>query len=85
VRWEGHAAFMREMSNVYKILVWKYRQKRPLGRPRREWENNITIDMREIGWEGVDWMQLAQDREQWWVVVNTNDPSGYIKGGEILD
>jgi len=59
------------MRNAYKILVGKPTGKRPLGKPRRRWEDNIRIDLREIGWEGVDWIHLAQDRDQWWAVVNT--------------
>jgi hypothetical protein len=45
--------------------------KRPLGRPRRRWEDEIRMDLREIGWGSVDWIQLAQDRDRWWVIVNT--------------
>jgi hypothetical protein len=46
-------------------------QKRPLGRPRRRWVDNFKIDLREIGWDGTDWIDLAQDRDQWWALVNT--------------
>jgi hypothetical protein len=49
--------------------------KRPLGKPRRRWEDNIRINLREIGWEGVDWIYLAQNRDQWRALVNT------VKGG----
>jgi hypothetical protein len=52
-------------------LVGKYARKRPLRRTRRRWEDNIRMDLREIVWEGVDWMHLAEDRDQWRVVVNT--------------
>jgi hypothetical protein len=52
-------------------LVRKPERKRPLGRPRRRWEDNIGMDFREIGWEGVDWSHLAQDRDQWQALVNT--------------
>jgi hypothetical protein len=45
--------------------------KRPLGRPRRRWEDGIRMDPREIGWGNVDWIQLAQDRDRWWALVNT--------------
>jgi hypothetical protein len=51
-------------------LVGKPEGKRPLGRSRRRWEDNIRMDLREIGWEGVDWKHLAQDRDQWRAVVN---------------
>jgi hypothetical protein len=57
--------------NAYKILVGKPERNRPLGRPRRRWKDNIRTDLREIVWEGVDWIRLAQDRDQWWAVVNT--------------
>jgi hypothetical protein len=50
---------------VYRVLVVKPERKRPLGRPRRRWEDGIRIDLREIGWGSVDWIQLAQDRGRW--------------------
>jgi hypothetical protein len=62
---------MGEERKVYKVLVGKPEGKRPLGRPRRRWEDGIKMDVREIGWRSVDWMQLAQDRDQWRAVVNT--------------
>jgi hypothetical protein len=62
---------MGEKSNVYRILVGKPEGKRPLGRPRRRWEDNIRMDLREIRWGGMDWIDLAQDRDQWRAVVNT--------------
>jgi hypothetical protein len=52
-------------------LVGKLEEKRPLRRPRHTWEGNIRMDLSEIGWEGVDWIHLAQDRDQWQAVVNT--------------
>jgi hypothetical protein len=55
----------------YSILVGKPEGKRPLGRPRRRWVDNIKIDHREIGWDGMDWIVLAQDRDQWRALVNT--------------
>jgi hypothetical protein len=70
-RWEGHVAHMGEKRNAYKILVGKSEGKRPLGRPRLRWEDNIKLDLREIGWSGVDWIDLAQVRDQWRAVVNT--------------
>jgi hypothetical protein len=60
---------MGEMT-AYRILVGKPEGKRPLGRPRRSWEDNIRMDLREIGWGGMDWIDLAQDRDQWRVLVN---------------
>jgi hypothetical protein len=61
---------MGEERNAYRILVGEPEGKRPLGRPRRRWENNIKINRREVGWGGVDWIYLAQDRDQWRVLVN---------------
>jgi hypothetical protein len=58
-------------TNAYRILVGKPEGKRPLKRPRRRWVNNIKIDLREIGWDDVDWIDLAQDRDQWRALVNT--------------
>jgi hypothetical protein len=54
-----------------KISVHKPEGKRPLGRPRRRWEDNIKMDLREIGWGGMDWIDLTQDRGQWMALVNT--------------
>jgi hypothetical protein len=56
---------------VYKILVGKLVEKRLLGRPRSRWKDNMRIDLRKSGWEGVDWIHLAQNRDQWRAVVNT--------------
>jgi hypothetical protein len=60
-----------EMTSAYKILVGNPDWKKPLRKPSRRWENNIRMDFREIDWEGVDWMYLAQDRDQWRAVANT--------------
>jgi hypothetical protein len=62
---------MGEKRNVYKIVVVKPERKRPLGRPRRRWVNNIKMDLTEIGWGGIDWIDLAQDRVQWRAIVST--------------
>jgi hypothetical protein len=69
--WAGHVARMGEMKNAYNILVVKHEWKRPLERPRLGWEDNDRMDLRVIDWEGVDWIHLAQDRDQQWAVVNT--------------
>jgi hypothetical protein len=62
---------MGESRNAYRILVGEPEGKRPLGRPRRRWVDNIKIDLREIAWVGMDWSDLAQDRDQWRALVNT--------------
>jgi hypothetical protein len=61
---------MEEERKVYKVLVGKPEGKRPLGRPRHRWEDGITMDLREIGLGGVDWIRLAQDWDQWRAVVS---------------
>jgi hypothetical protein len=60
-----------EKRNAYRILLGKQERKRPIGRPRRRWVDNIEMDLREIGWDGMDWIYLAQDRDQWRALVNT--------------
>jgi hypothetical protein len=62
---------MGEDRRVYRVLVGKPEGKRPLGRPRRRWEDRIRMDLREIGWRSVEWIQLAQDRYRWRVLVYT--------------
>jgi hypothetical protein len=62
---------MEEKRNAYRILVGTPEGKRSLGRPRRRCVNNIRMDLREIGWDGVNWIDLAQDRDQWRALVNT--------------
>jgi hypothetical protein len=57
--------------NAYRILVGKPEGKRPLGRPRRRWVDNIKVDLREIVWDGMDWIDLAQDRDQWRALLHT--------------
>jgi hypothetical protein len=71
MRWAGHVARMEKERNVYRILVGKPEEKRPLGRTRRRWEDGIGMDLREIGWGSVEWIQLAQDRDRWRTLVNT--------------
>jgi hypothetical protein len=64
-------AHMGEERNMYKVLMGKPEGKRPFRRPRCRWEYGIRMDLREIGWGSVDWIQLAQDRDRWRAVVNT--------------
>ena len=71
MRWAGHVARMGEGRGVYSVLVGKPEGKRPLGRPRRRWEDNIKMDLQEVGGDCGDWMELAQDRERWWALVST--------------
>jgi len=71
IRWAGHVTRMVEIRKAYNILVGKPEGKRPLEIPRSRWVDYIRLELREIRWEGVDWMQLAQDSDQWWAVVNT--------------
>jgi hypothetical protein len=70
MRWAGHVVRMGEGRNVYRVLVGKPEGKRPLGRPRRRWEDGIKMDLGETGWGGVEWIHLAQDRDQWRALVN---------------
>jgi hypothetical protein len=67
MRWEGHVAGMRERTGVYRVLVGKPEGKRPLGRPRRRWEDNIKMDLQEVEW---DWIHVVQDRDRWRALVN---------------
>jgi hypothetical protein len=71
MRWAGHVARMGEKRNAKRILVGRPEGKRQLERSRRRWVNHIKMDLREIGWEGVDWIDMAQDRNQWRALVNT--------------
>jgi hypothetical protein len=66
----NHVPGMEEIRNACSILVVIREGKRLLGRPKRKWEGNIIMDLREIGWNGFDWMCLAQDRDQWRDIVN---------------
>jgi hypothetical protein len=70
-RWTGHVARMVEKRNAYRILVGKLEGRRPLGRSWRRWVDYIKMDLWEIGWGGMDWIDLAQNRDQWRSLVNT--------------
>jgi hypothetical protein len=67
IRWAGHVARMGEVRSGHRVLVGKPEGKRPLGRPRRSWEDNIKMDLQEVGGGRGDWMELAQDRDRWQV------------------
>jgi hypothetical protein len=71
MRWAGHVARMGEGRGVYRVLVGKPEGKRPLGRPRRRWENNIKTDLQEVGGGRRDWMELAEDRDRRRALVGT--------------
>ena len=71
MRWAGHVARMREGRGVHRVLVGKPEGKRPLGRPRHRWEDNIKMDLQEVGGSCGDWMESAQDRDRWRALVST--------------
>ena len=71
MRWAGHVAHMGEGRGVHRVLVGKPEGKRPLGRPRHRWEDNIKMDLQEAGGGGGDWMELAQNRDRWRALVST--------------
>ena len=70
MRWVGDFASTGEKRGVYRVLVGEPEEKRPLGRPRRRWEDNIKMDLQEVGCGGKDWTELARDRERWRAFVN---------------
>jgi hypothetical protein len=71
MRWAGQVARWGEVRGVYNILVGRPEGRRPLGRPRRRWKDNIKMDLRETGFGDVDWIHLARDRDTWQALVNT--------------
>jgi hypothetical protein len=83
VRWTGYVAPMWEMRNAYKIMVRKPEGKRPLRRSWNRCENNIKMDLKEIGSEAMKWTHVVQVRDLFLALMST--PSGFIKGGEYLD
>jgi len=71
MRWAGHVTRLGQGRGVYRVLVGKPEGKIPMGRPRRRWEDNIKMDLQELGGGYGDWMELAQDRDRWWALVIT--------------
>jgi len=70
MRWAEYVAPMGESRGVYRVLVGKPKSKGPVGRPRRRWEDNIKMDLQEVGYGGMDWIELGQDRYRWRELVN---------------
>jgi len=70
MRWAGHVTRMGVISGVYRVLVGIPGGRRPLGRPRRRWEDNMKVNLPEVGCGGMDWIDLAQDRDRWRALVN---------------
>jgi len=70
MRWAGHVARTGEKRAIDKVLMGKPEVKKPLGRPSRRWEDNIKMNLQEVGCGGMDWIELAQDRERWRPLVN---------------
>ena len=85
MRWAGHVARMGQGRGVHRVLVGKPEGKRPLGRPRRRWGDNIKMDLQEVGGGCKDWMELAQDRVRWRALVSMVMNLGFQKCGEFLD
>ena len=86
MRWTGHVVRMGEGRGVYRVLVGKPEGKRPLGRPRCRWEDNIKMDVQEVGCWSTNWIELAEDRDRWRALVNAvMNLQVPVKCGEFLD
>jgi len=70
MRWAGHVACVEAKRGVYRVLMGKPEGKRPVGRPRRRWEDNIYMDIQEVEWWDMDWINLSQDRDKSLALVN---------------
>jgi len=70
MRWAGHVACMGDRRGAYRVLMGRPEGKRPLGRPRIRWEDNIKMDFQKVGWGGMDWIDVAQDRDRLRALVN---------------
>ena len=70
MRWAGHVERMEDRRGLYRVLVGKREGKRLLGRSRGRWEDNIRMDLQEVEYGGMNWIELAQYRERWWALVN---------------
>jgi len=78
MRWAGHVARMGEEKGVYRVLVGKPEGRRPLGRPRHRWADNIRMDLQEVGCVHMDWIGLAQDRERWRTLVSAVNAGSFL-------
>jgi hypothetical protein len=85
LRWVGHVASVGERRGAYRVLVGKRDGKRPLEKPRRRWEVNIKMDFREVGCEGIDWIDMAPDRQVAGCCECSNEGSDFIKCGEFCE
>ena len=85
MRWAVHVACMGEERGVYRVLVGKPEERRPVGRPRRRWVDNIRTDLQDVRCGYMDWIGLAQDRDRWRTLECGNELSGSVKCGEFLD
>ncbi|KAJ4449625.1 hypothetical protein ANN_01028 [Periplaneta americana] len=83
-RWAGHIACMAESRNSYRVLVARLEGKRPLGRPRRRWEDNIKMDLRKVGYDNRDWINLAQDRDRWRAYVRAAMNLRFFNGPALM-
>jgi hypothetical protein len=85
MKWVGHVAYMVERRDMYNVSVTKVEEKRPLGRPRRKWKDNVKMELQEVGYGAMDWIDLSQDRDRHRTFVNAiKKLSGSTKSGNFL-